>query len=192
MAKKVTKTGASALLITNVKYLVATLLTSEGAEGDSYIFEHVLKDTVSMQQDDNDTTTIDNEVSDEPIKEIVRLGKWNVAATIEDVQKDLLINMCGFVASSDGKKIFAPASYTERFAKIAVALDGGVDTGGKQKLVAFVMPKVQLNTKMILESLSTSMAGFSLAGTGRSIEVESGKPTPFYVESDYTLPVASV
>ena len=53
------------------------------------------------------------------------------------------------------------------------------------------MPKVQLNTKMILESLSTSMAGFSLAGTGRSIEVESGKPTPFYVESDYTLPVAS-
>lgn len=191
MAKKVTKTGASALLITNVKYLVATLLTSEGAEGDSYIFEHVLKDTVSMQQDDNDTTTIDNEVSDEPIKEIVRLGKWNVAATIEDVQKDLLINMCGFVASSDGKKIFAPASYTERFAKIAVALDGGVDTGGKQKLVAFVMPKVQLNTKMILESLSTSMAGFSLAGTGRSIEVESGKPTPFYVESDYTLPVAS-
>lgn len=190
MAKKVTKTGASALLITNVKYLVATLLTSEGAEGDSYIFEHVLKDTVSMQQDDNDTTTIDNEVSDEPIKEIVRLGKWNVAATIEDVQKDLLINMCGFVASSDGKKIFAPASYTERFAKIAVALDGGIDTGGKQKLVAFVMPKVQLNTKMILESLSTSMAGFSLAGTGRSIEVESGKPTPFYVESDYTLPVA--
>ena len=191
MAKKVTKTGASALLITNVKYLVATLLTSEGAEGDSYIFEHVLKDTVSMQQDDNDTTTIDNEVSDEPIKEIVRLGKWNVAATIEDVQKDLLVNMCGFVASSDGKKIFAPASYTERFAKIAVALDGGVDTGGKQKLVAFVMPKVQLNTKMILESLSTSMAGFSLAGTGRSIEVELGKPTPFYVESDYTLPVAS-
>lgn len=191
MAKKVTKTGASALLITNVKYLVATLLTSEGAEGDSYIFEHVLKDTVSMQQDDNDTTTIDNEVSDEPIKEIVRLGKWNVAATIEDVQKDLLINMCGFVASSDGKKIFAPASYTERFAKIAVALDGGVDNLGKQKLVAFVMPKVQLNTKMILESLSTSMAGFSLAGTGRSIEVESGKPTPFYVESDYTLPVAS-
>lgn len=191
MAKKVTKTGASALLITNVKYLVATLLGSDGSEGDSYIFEHVLKDTVSMQQDDNDTTTIDNEVSDEPIKEIVRLGKWNVAATIEDVQKDLLVNMCGFVASSDGKKIFAPASYTERFAKIAVALDGGVETGGKQKLVAFVMPKVQLNTKMILESLSTSMAGFSLAGTGRSIEVESGKPTPFYVESDYTLPVAS-
>lgn len=189
MAKKVTKTGASALLITNVKYLVATLLGSDGSEGDSYIFEHVLKDTVSMQQDDNDTTSIENEVSDEPIKEIVRLGKWNVAATIEDVQKDLLVNMCGFKTSTDGKKIFAPASYTERFAKIAVALDGGVDPEGNQKLVAFVMPKVQLNTKMILESLSTSMAGFSLAGTGRSIEVEKGKPTPFYVESDYTLPV---
>ena len=191
MAKKVTKTGATALLITNVKYLVATLLGSDGTEGDSYIFEHVLKDTVSMQQDDNDTTTIDNEVSDEPIKEIVRLGKWNVAATIEDVQKDLLVNMCGFTASTDGKKIFAPASYTERFAKIAVALDGGIDSGGKQKLVAFVMPKVQLNTKMILESLSTSMAGFSLAGTGRSLEVETGKPTPFYVDTEYTLPVAS-
>lgn len=191
MAKKVTKTGASALLITNVKYLVATLLGSDGSEGDSYIFEHVLKDTVSMQQDDNDVTSVDNEVSDEPIKEIVRLGKWNVNATIEDVQKDLLVNLCGFVASTDGKKLYAPSSYTERFAKIAVALDGGIDSGGKQKLVAFVMPKVQLNTKMILESLSTSMAGFSLAGTGRSLEVETGKPTPFYVDTEYTLPVAS-
>lgn len=190
MAKKVTKTGASALLITNVKYLVATLLGSDGTEGDSYIFEHVLKDTVSMQQDDNDVTSVDNEVSDEPIKEIVRLGKWNVNATIEDVQKDLLVNLCGFVASTDGKKLYAPSSYTERFAKIAVALDGGIDSGGKQKLVAFVMPKVQLNTKMILESLSTSMAGFSLAGTGRSLEVETGKPTPFYVDTEYTLPVA--
>lgn len=190
MAKKVTKTGASALLITNVKYLVATLLGSDGTEGDSYIFEHVLKDTVSMQQDDNDVTSVDNEVSDEPIKEIVRLGKWNVNATIEDVQKDLLVNLCGFVASTDGKKLYAPSSYTERFAKIAVALDGGIDSGGKQKLVAFVMPKVQLNTKMILESLSTSMAGFSLAGTGRSLEVETGKPTPFYVDTEYALPVA--
>lgn len=190
MTKKVTKTGASALLITNVKYLVATLLGSDGSEGDSYIFEHVLKDTVSMQQDDNDVTSVDNEVSDEPIKEIVRLGKWNVNATIEDVQKDLLVNLCGFVASTDGKKLYAPSSYTERFAKIAVALDGGIDSGGKQKLVAFVMPKVQLNTKMILESLSTSMAGFSLAGTGRSLEVETGKPTPFYVDTEYTLPVA--
>ena len=184
MAKKVTKTGASALLITNVKYLVATLLGSDGSEGDSYIFEHGLKDTVSMQQDDNDVTSVDNEVSDEPIKEIVRLGKWNVSATIEDVQKDLLVNLCGFVASTDGKKLYAPSSYTERFAKIAVALDGGIDSGGKQKLVAFVMPKVQLNTKMILESLSTSMAGFSLAGTGRSLEVETGKPTPFYVDTE--------
>ena len=190
MAKTVTKTGATALLITNVKYLVATLLDSKGTEGNSYIFEHILKDTVSMQQDDNNTTTIDNEVSDEPIKEIVRLGKWNVAATIEDVQKDLLVNMCGFKTSTDGKKVFAPASYTERFAKIAVALDGGVDSDGTQKLVAFVMPKVQLNTKMILESLSTSMAGFSLAGTGRSIEVEAGKPTPFYVDTEYKIPTA--
>lgn len=191
MATQVNKTGKSALLITNVKYLVATLIGSDGTEGNSYIFEHVLKDTVSMQQDDNDVTSVDNEVSDEPIKEIVRLGKWNVNATIEDVQKDLLVNLCGFVASTDGKKLYAPSSYTERFAKIAVALDGGIDSGGKQKLVAFVMPKVQLNTKMILESLSTSMAGFSLAGTGRSLEVETGKPTPFYVDTEYTLPVAS-
>lgn len=192
MANTVTNTGKSALLITNVKYLVATLLGTDGSEGNSYIFEHILKDSVSMQQDDNDTTTIDNEVSDEPIKEIVRLGKWNVSATIEDVQKDLLVNMCGFTASTDGKKIFAPSSYTERFAKISVALDAGLDAQGKQKLVAFVMPKVQLNTKMILESLSTSMAGFSLAGTGRSLVVdEGGKPTPFYVDTEYSLPVAS-
>ena len=66
------------------------------------------------------------------------------------------------------------------------------------KYVAYVAPKVQLNSKLILESLSTSMAGFTLAGTAMTGAVKVTKNTqsddintPLYIDYDYTLPVAT-
>lgn len=182
-------TGKNAVLVSGAKYLVATILGEADAEGDTYIFDHVLKDSTSMQQDDNDVQEVANEFKAENIKEIVTLGKWNFTSTIEDMQKDLVTKFCGFEASSDGKKVYAPANYSARYAKIAVVLDGGND-----KLIAFILPKVQLNTKIILESLSSSMAGFTLAGTGKSIYYDPEHPSkqsPFYIDYEYTLPVAS-
>ena len=191
MTKTVTNTSGKARLISKPKYIVATL--NEGTENEkNYIFDHVLRDSTKFSQDDNTTTTIDNEVSDDAIKTNVTLGAYQFESTIEDVQDDLLVDMCGFTKGRSGK-IYAPSSYTERFAKIAVVLDNGVDSGGTQKLVAFVAPKVQLNTKLILESLSTSMAGFSLAGTAKTAKVtdsEKSIMTPLYLDPEYTLPVA--
>lgn len=189
MSKKVVYTGKNAVLISKAKYLVATLLGENDAEGDSYIFDHVLKDSTSMQQDDNDVQSIENEFKAENILDNVTLGKWQFSSTVEDVQKDLLVSFCGFEASSDGTKVYAPADYTARYAKISVVLDGGAG-----KLVAFTLPKVQLNTKILLESLSSSMAGFTLAGTGKSVYYDAENPqkqSPFYVDFNYTLPVAT-
>lgn len=191
MAKTVTHTGDKARLISKPKYIVATL--NEGTENEkNYIFDHVLKDSTKFSQDENTTDSVKNEVSDDDIKTNVTLGAYQFESTIEDTQDDLLVDMCGFTKGTSGK-IYAPSSYTERFAKIAVVLDNGVDGGGEQKLVAFVAPKVQLNTKLILESLSTSMAGFSLAGTAKTAKVtDSAKliMTPLYIDPAYTLPTA--
>ena len=65
-------------------------------------------------------------------------------------------------------------------------------------MVAYVAPSVQLNSKLILESLSTSMAGFTLAGTAKTGEVTVTKDvsktdkisTPLYIDYDYKLPTA--
>ena len=193
MAKTVTKTGTGAILVSKPKYIVATI--GAGTENEkSFIFEHVLKDSTKFSQDDNTTNTIDNEVSDDPIKTNVTLGSYQFEATIEDIQEDLLIDLCGFTRAEKSGVVYAPASYVEKNAKIAVVLDKGDGSGD---LVAYVAPKVQLNSKLILESLSTSMAGFSLAGTAKNASVTVGSAsqtdninTPLYIDYAYTLPVA--
>ena len=191
MAKTVTNTGSTAVLVSKPKYIVATI--GEGGNEKNYIFEHVLKDSTKFSQNDNTTTTIDNEVSDTPIKTNVTLGSYQFEATIEDIQESLLIDMCGFAKATNSGVVYAPASYVEKNAKIAVVLDKGTGDG---KLVAYVAPKVQLNSKLILESLSSSMAGFSLAGTAQTAAVTVGSgttdniSTPLYIDYDYTLPTA--
>ena len=188
MAKTVTNTGTKAYLVSKPKYVVATI-------GDkNYIFDHVLKDSTKFSQDDNTTNTIDNEVSDTPIKTNITLGSYQFEATIEDIQEDLLVDLCGFTKATNTGVVYAPASYVEKTAQIAVVLDSGKNDS---KLVAYVAPSVQLNSKLILESLSTSMAGFTLAGTAKTGEVTVTKDvsktdkisTPLYIDYDYKLPV---
>ena len=184
MAK--TNTSAKAKLISKPKYIIATV-------GDkTYVFDHILKDSTKFSQDDPTTNQIDNEVSDTPIKTNVTLGSYQFETTVEDIQEDLLIDLCGFTKATNTGVVYAPASYKEKNAKIAVVLDSGNNDG---KLVAFVAPSVQLNTKLILESLSTSMAGFTLAGTAKTATVTVGSDsktdsisTPLYIDYDYTLP----
>ena len=64
------------------------------------------------------------------------------------------------------------------------------ESGGKN--VALILPKLQLNSKTTIESLNTNLAKVALAGTAQLADVNiNGKPakTPFYIDSDYTLPV---
>lgn len=198
MAKTVTNTGKTAKLISKPKYIVATFKAGE-ADEKNYIFDHVLKDSTKFTQDDPTTNQIDNEVSDTPIKTNVTLGSYQFEATIEDIQENLLVDLCGFAKSEKTGVVYAPASYVEKNVQIAVVLDSGANDS---KLVAFVAPSVQLNSKLILESLSTSMAGFTLAGTAKTGSVTVKKTissqeqqdtisTPLYIDYDYKLPVQS-
>lgn len=186
----VTKTGAKARIISKPKAIVATVLTNNGGaltKGDTYIFEHILKDSTKFSQDDPDKQTIENEVSDTPIKEVVTVGAYNFETTVEDIQPDIVCAMCGFEANEGKTKIYAPAGYKEVYAEIAVVLDGG-----DGKLVAQIAPKVQLNSKLILESLSSSVAGFTLAGSAQNTSVQDGSKTydtPFFIDYNYTMPV---
>lgn len=193
---KVTNTGSTAIKLVKPKYIVASLYTgaeAEGAEpaGDTFILEDVVRDTFSISQDDNDTTDIERETSDTPIKSIVTLGAWQIAAEVADTNGELLAGLCGFTYDATVKKAYAPSSYEERYAKVSVAFTNPKDN---TKLSAYTLPKVQLNSKMTIESLNSNIGRIALAGTAQlaKVSVNGGTiDTPFYAEEEYTLPVSS-
>ena len=60
-----------------------------------------------------------------------------------------------------------------------------------ETMTAFVVPKVQLNSKLMLESLNSNVGRINLAGTAYDANIADGDRTirtPFYVDSAYTLP----
>lgn len=195
MAKKVTNTGAGAFKFIKPDYIVATLFdgteTDESApKGDSFILEDVIEDSTSISQDDNETTDIECETSDSPIISIVKLGKWQLASEIGDTQKELLAALCDFTDDAAGKKTLAPSTYKAKYAKVDVVQ---VQPDGKT-MEAYVLPKVQLNSKLTIESLNSNLAKIALAGTAKDIALTVGAKTirtPFYVDHNYSLPTAT-
>lgn len=198
----VNNTGANAYKLIKPKYIVATLFTGKETDetsplGDTYILEDVVRDTTSISQDDNETTDIERETSDTPITSIVTLGKWQLASEVADTNGTLLAGLCGFTYDSKAKKAYAPSSYEQKYAKIAVVFTNPKDA---TKLTAFVLPKVQLNSKMTIESLNSNLGRIALAGTAQlvTVKVPDGSSTsttkniqtPFWTEEEYTLPTA--
>lgn len=193
---KVTNTGSTAIKLIKPKYIVATLYAGTEADtedptGDTFILEDVVRDTFSISQDDNDTTDIERETSDTPIKSIVTLGSWQLSAEVADTNGELLSGLCGFTYDATAKKAYAPSSYEERYAKVTVAFTNPKDN---TKLSAYTLPKVQLNSKMTIESLNSNIGRIAFAGTAQLVKVTAnGKlvDTPFYAEEEYTLPANS-
>lgn len=179
----VTNTGTSAQKLTKPDYIVVTEIGSDGADGANYILEDVIEDTFSIAQDDNETTDIECETSDSPVLSIVKLGKWQLSAEVGDTQKALLQAFCGF--KTEGTKTYAPSTYKTMYVKVAAVFDGGTTK------TALVLPKVQLNSRLLIESLNSNLARISFAGTAVEASIgSSGAKTPFYIDSAYTLPTA--
>lgn len=189
------ETNADALKFIKPDYIVATVYKSGDKDGtpsgDAYILEDVVEDTTSIAQDDNETTDIECETSDSPITSIVKLGKWQVAAEVGDTQSALLQGLAGFTYDSTGKKAYAPSTYKKMFVKFDIVFQNEDGT----TYSAFVVPKLQLNTKVTIESLNSNLARIALAGTAQNIAVEVGTGdtkknirTPFYQDEDYKLP----
>lgn len=198
----VKNTGATALKFVKPDNIVITLYnggvgeTDNDPKGDTYILDDVVRDTTSIAQDDNDTTDIERETSDTPILSIVTSGKYQLAAEVADTQAALLVDVCGFIKDDKDNKVYAPQGYKTMYAKVAVV-------SGK---TAAILPKVQLNSKVTMESLNTNIGKIALAGTAQlaSITIQTKKAggsgdtyenkvikTPYYIDPNYSLPSGS-
>lgn len=181
----VTKTGSTAVKISKPYGLYVTPYVSGDVGTTTYFIEDVIRDTTSLIPDDNTVNDIESEFYDEPIHSNIILGMCQFASTIGDVQPDLLENLLNFKKDSVSGKIYAPASYKDVYAKIDIVLQNG------EGYSAYVCPKVKLNGKTTIESLSSNMAQIPLAGTAYSTDIVDGENTyrsPYYIDHAYTLP----
>ena len=151
---------------------------------ETYKLEEVVRDSTSISQDDPEENSIENEFSAEPLINNVDAGKYNFATNVGDMQGELLSKLAGFTYDSSQKFAYAPKSYTEVFAKVELVFKDGTSN-----FVAAVLPKVQLNSKALLESINTSIGQIAITGVaysgvvgiaGASIEA------PFYIDYAWT------
>lgn len=193
----VKRTSPTSLQVFKPDCLVATLYTGATTEtadnpaGDTFIFDEVVRDTTTISQDDNDSTTIENEFSDDPILDIVSLGKFQFAAEVADIQTEILKNFANYTYDSTAKKLFAPAAYQKTYVKIDLVFKNGTDTDGSDKYMSICIPKLQLNSRLMVESMNSNIARLNLAGTATSVALTAnGKTikTAAYVNEDFTIP----
>lgn len=181
-----TNTGATAVKLSKPTHIIVTPYDGDTKGAEVYDLEDVVRDTVSVSQDDNETTDIERETSDTPILSIVTTGKYQFAAEVADTQAGVLKSLCDFTVDTDGK-MYAPSTYATKYAEVAV-----VFTQGK-KNVALILPKLQLNSKATIESLNSNLAKVALAGTAQLADItlkdaSTKIKVPFYIDPDYTLP----
>lgn len=163
--------------------LYVTPWTSETTKGSTiYKLDEVIRDSTTISQDDPTENKIENEFSSAPIINTVTLGSYTFSAEVADMSPDLLKILCGYTTDTKNEKAYAPSTYAPLYAEISLVFAA---TGGTY--IAATLPKVQLNSKATLDSLSTSMGRITLAGTGLNATVD-GKQTPFIIDTAFELP----
>lgn len=181
----VTTITASSLKVYNPDALYVTPFEGEVKGTTTYKLSEVIRDTTTISQDDPTEDKIENEFGSAPILSNTKLGSFTFSAEVADMQSVLLEKLCGYKkGGTNADRTYAPSTYTPIYAEIALAFKIG-----DNKYVAAVLPKVQLNSKATLDSLSTSMGRITLAGTGLNLAVQDGSETietPFYIDSNWT------
>ena len=182
----VTKTSATSLKVYNPKYLYITPFTDSTTKGSTtYMVEDVVRDSVTLTQEDNEENPVENEFSSTPIINNITAGSYTFTAEVGDLQGELAKALAGFDVDSTSGKIYAPSGYVEVFAEIALVFESG------SSYIAAILPKVQLNSIVLIESLNSSIGKITINGTGYELEMTDGSntyTTPFIIDPDFTLP----
>lgn len=184
-------TLAGNVFFTKPTRIIITPFTDKGTKGgDSYALDSIVADSTSITQDDADRSEIACETRDENLYEAITLGKYQFTCDNADWQEALVTNILGFTKGTSGK-LYAPASYVERFAEIEIqfgnsaAYTSSDDTGGYKGSV--VLPKVLLSSAATMESLKTSLGTMTVAGTAYSQEITDGEDkviSPYYISPE--------
>lgn len=178
-----TNTGTTSVKVYNPCNIIITPFSDGSAGEKHYNIQDPLEGTTSITQDDNTETPVKNEFGGNIVNN-VQLGSYKFACEVGDMQADLLVDLAGFKKQSTSGKVYAPDSYKEIFAQVALVFDTG------SKKVAAILPKVQLNAKALIDSINSSVGRISINGTGFNLNITDTEEfnTPFYVDPNYSIP----
>ena len=123
----------------------------------------VIADSLTITQEDPETTDIDCETSDEPIYSVTKAGKYTVELNNASIDDEYLEKVMGW--EKVGANFVAPMSYAARYIAIQVAF-----TENSKYLY---LPKVLIAPKLVFESLSSNISYGTLSVTASSAKIGS-------------------
>lgn len=191
MSVTVTNLSSTAKKVYNPKHLYMTPFVN-GVKGEEVLdlTWNMVRDTVSIVQDDKQDNPTENEFVSEYIINSVIPGSYKFEGEFADMQSEVMEKLAGFNKQGNGDniKVYAPDGYKELFVEIALVFE----TGGKN--IAAILPKVQLDSTVVMQNIKTSVGRVKLPGTGYNLTMTEGSTTitsPFYIDYNYTLPVTT-
>ena len=153
-------------VFTNLKEILFTPWTSESTIGEAtYDLVNIVGDTTSVEQADNNVNEIEHEFSSEPLYENITLGKKSFTCDCIDFQNPVLKNLFGW-ETTEGGDAFAPITYKDLFCKIEMQFNSTNDI--------VVLPKVKMNSKVVLSSMKSNVSKGTISGTCYSAYVKAG------------------
>lgn len=185
----VIKSSTNKKTVYNPKYLVVTPYESDEIGTTKYLLQDVVRDSVSISQDEAEENAVENEFSSSPIVNNIVAGAYNFAANIGDMQSALLKAIMGFSVDASSGKAYAPSGYTELFAKVELVFQVG-GTAAQPTYLAVVLPKVQLNASVTIESINSSVGTIAIAGVASEVSVSDGSNnynTAMYVDYNFDV-----
>lgn len=184
-------TSFTPIILTGVKKVLFTpwgdAETLDFSTATRYDLQHLVGDTVSVTQDDNETNEIPCETRDEPLYQTVTLGKYNVNMESGDISPEFCSAILGFAKNAAGTIAYAPDSYSAKYAHIEIQMDKA----------SFILPYVQVAPNLTIESLKTNIARAVVGGVAYSADVATGtgkkRATPFFtLKTGTTAPSISL
>lgn len=189
MSTTVVKSSTNKKTVYNPKFLVITPFSGTSVGDTKYLLQDVVRDSVSINQDEAEENAVENEFSASPIINNIIAGKHKFAASIGDMQSALLKALMGYSVDAVSGKAYAPSGYVELFARIELVFQVG-NNAGTPTYLAVVLPKVQLNAAATIESINSSVGSIAIAGVAFDVTITDGTNTytsPMYVDYDFDV-----
>lgn len=143
--------------------------------------ESIVRDSLTISQDDPEETNIDCETSDSPIKTVTKQGAWHIEMTCADLQPEVMAALMGYQnltiagetpSSGNGDITVAPTKMPQKYVAIEIVFDDA----------SLVCPKVQLTSKLDASSVSSETVKVTISGTLEDYTIgSSGVKTPFFI-----------
>lgn len=133
----------------------------------TYDIVDILADTISIEQGDPTTETVDWEFGDSPLMSTSTKGERTFAASCIDLSFDIMEKVFGWTRATYGSgtlsdaMVSEPTGVSDSYATIIITFHGATAP-------IIVLPKVSMSSKTTIGTLKTSTGQADLAGTAQA------------------------